>query len=64
MEQTPLAEMPSRRLEDTKFGSLSSLELGSTDLWGSYDEMNESENRLSRRRDERRSRQPRRSTTG
>jgi hypothetical protein len=55
-----VVEMPSRKLEETKsFGSLSSLELRSWDLWGSY-ENDKSKDRLNKRKDEHRSRQPRR----
>lgn len=64
MEQTP-PEMPSRKLEESKsFGSLSSLELRSWDLWGSYSDVecsNKDRLNSNKKRDEHRSRASRRS---
>ncbi|ODN01747.1 LIM domain kinase 1 [Orchesella cincta] len=64
VEQTPTPEMPARKLEESKsFGSLSSLELRSWDLWGSYSDVEcYNKDRLTnKKRDEHRSRASRRS---
>ncbi|CAL8115686.1 unnamed protein product [Orchesella dallaii] len=64
VEQTPSPEIPARKLEESKsFGSLSSLELRSWDLWGSYSDVEcYNKDRLTnKKRDEHRSRASRRS---